>query len=244
MTVVMVVLVAVLLWMALYGLRRLPTLLSISAGFQARIRSVLPAVSLILWILFGIWAVNTLVSVDDYATVFIATALSIFALLFGWFILRDLVARIVFSARHPALQGTHIEAAGFSGRVVRAGMLGIQLRAQGGETIFLPYSSLAAGAVAEHPPERSADEFRLRVAIPGEANGEEAADLLKRHLLLSPWVNATRPPTVQVSGSGTDRFADVFFHCLNEEHALHIEESLRKAYGVRRPGKEESAAKN
>jgi len=243
MTIVIVALVAILLWMALYGLKRLPSLFSFSAGLQARIRSMLPAVSLIAWILFGIWAVRTIVPEEVYATTFIAVVLSMFVLLFGWFVLRDLVAGIVFSGRHPALRGVHIEASGFSGKVIHAGLLGIQLRGEAGETIFLPYSTLARASVAVHPPERTADEFRLQVAIPGEANGEEAADLLRRQMLLSPWVNAERPPTVQVSGSGEVRIAEVLYHCLNEEHALHVEELLRQTYRIQRPAEVWNAPK-
>jgi len=106
----------------------------------------------------------------------------------------------------------------------------MSLRAEGGETIFLPYSALAGEVLVEHPPERSADEFRLRLAIPGDANGDAAADALRSQLLLCPWVNPVRGPSVQVSGSGRERVADIVYHCLSEEHALHVDELLRRTY--------------
>jgi small-conductance mechanosensitive channel len=230
MTIALVVLVAVLLWGALHLIRRLPMVLALSTELQGRIRSVLPALSLMAWLLYGIWAVNTLFPANVYATVLIVAVLSIVVLLFGWFVLRELVAGIVFSARHPALQGNHIQAAGCAGRVIRMGMQGISLRAEGGETVFLPYSALVGEVLVEHPPERSADEFRLRLAIPGDANGDAAADALKSQLLLSPWVNPVRGPSVQVSGSGRERVADVVYHCLSEEHALRVDELLRRTY--------------
>ena len=230
MTILLVVVVALLLWGALIGLRRIPAMLSLSPALQAKIRSVLPAVSLTAWLLYIVWAVNTLIAVDEHATIVIVIALSMVVLLFGWFVLRDLVAGIVFVARHPSLRGVYIETAGQAGKVLRTGILGLQLRGDGGETVSLPYSALAGGVLVEHPPQRTAEEFRLRVAIPGEANGDETIELLRKRLLLSPWVNAAKPPTVQVSGSGQERVADIVYSSLNEEQALHVEESLRKAY--------------
>ena len=132
MTVVMVILGAALLWLALQGLKRLPMVLTLSPDIHARIRSVLPAVSLTAWLLFVVWAVHTLAPPDAYGGMVMVVVLSMFLLLFGWFVLRDLVAGVVFSARHPALQGVRIQAAGYGGRVTRRGLLGIHLRAEGG----------------------------------------------------------------------------------------------------------------
>jgi small-conductance mechanosensitive channel len=239
MTAALIVLVGLCLWLALAGIRRLPRLLSFSTELQARVRSAVPALSLSAWLLYGIWAIIVLAPADAPVHLLILGAVAILLLLFSWFVLRDLVAGIVFAARHPGLDGVQIQAGAVTGRVVHTGVLGIALRGEGGERISLPYSALAGATLVEQPPERSADEFRTRLAIPGDANGEEAGDDLRRRLLLLPWVNPVRPPTVQVSGSGRDRVAEVVYHCLSEEHALHVDEYLRQHYQRPSAGEEE-----
>jgi len=242
MTAVLVVLVGFCLWLGLAGIRRLPRLLSFSSELQARVRSAVPALSLTCWLLYGIWAIIVLAPADTPVHVLILAAVAVILLLFSWFVLRDLVAGIVFAAKHPALDGVHIQAGQVTGRVVRTGVLGLALRGEGGERISLPYSALAGATLVEHPPERSADEFRTRLAIPGDANGEEAGDDLRRRLLLLPWVNPVRPPAVQVSGSGHERVAEVVYHCLSQEHALHVDEYLRQHYQHPRSGEGEESS--
>jgi small-conductance mechanosensitive channel len=228
MRIIMVLAAGVALSFLLSGLLKLSHLVTMSDGLRRRVQTFLPGTMLLVSLAYYFWALTELFGSQSFYPVVVAGSLAIFLLLLVWFVLRDLVAGVVFATKHPALQGRRIEAENVSGQVLKVGLTGLRVRTDGGQILSVPYTRIAGRVLAEQFREQSADQFRCAVPVTRGDDTEVLRERLTREILLSPWVNPHLPLSVRIATKGTDRSAEVLFHSLNEHHAALVEERLRK----------------
>jgi hypothetical protein len=228
MRTILVLAVGVGLWFLLAGLLKLLHFTTLSDRLRQRIRTILPVAMLLISLAYYFWALKELFGGESFYPYVAAGSLAIVILLLVWFVMRDLVAGMVFVTKHPGLLGRRIEAESVSGQVLRVGPTGLRVRTDGGRVLSVPYTRIAGRVVAQQARERSADQFRCTVPVAGSDDTDLLREKLTREILLSPWVNPHLPLSVRIVATGTDRSAETVFHSLNEHHASLVEDRLRK----------------
>ncbi|MGB2958368.1 MAG: mechanosensitive ion channel domain-containing protein, partial [Bacteroidota bacterium] len=205
MKFIVVLVAGIALWLLLSGLVKLLNVITMSEDLRKRIRRVLPGMVLVLCLAYLLWSLNELLSREPFYPVIVAVSLSIVLLPFVWFLLRDLVAGVVFATKHPDVLGRRIEAKNVSGHVLKVGYTGLRVRADDGQILSVPYVRIVGQVVAEQSRQRSADQFRFTLPIPGEDDAEMLQERITREILLSPWVNLHLPHSVRIVRAGSDR---------------------------------------
>ncbi len=212
-------------------------LIPLSGTVRRKLARIRPGFFFLLWVLFGFWALQTLIADSPFYTVLAGGLVGVLVVLFAWFILRDLVAGVIFSTKHPDSLNRRIRAGGVTGRVLKAGLTGLQVAADGGEVLSVPYSNLVGEVAVENAQDQSLPRFRTTLSLAGISGDVDSVRKdIQKEILLSPWVNHRHLPSVRLLGGGDHRTAEVEFHCLNGHHAAMVDERLRSRYTVIRAG--------
>ncbi len=226
MTIILIVAAGALLWGVLFVVQRLVDRGRFSYGLKTRLRRLLPGATFTAWVLFSLWAMHQLLAEEEFYPLLAGGAVLLILGLFGWFVLRDTVAGVIFSSKNPNILHNRMKIGEMKGKVVKLGTTTLRLQSDTGELLSIPYSKVAGEAIAEYAREDIADRFSVRFAV---ADGEDAATLrqaMARELMLLPWVNHRQALGARIVTGPNGKAVEVSFHCLNREHAAKVEERL------------------
>jgi len=230
---IFVAIVGVALWFLIFAIRKLVDSIDMSSAARTRIRVLLPSGVFVAWTLFGLWAIERLFAEKSFQPVLLGGVALALAALFVWFLLRDVVAGIIFRTKHPNVLNHHLSVGNMKGKVIGLRSTTLQIQTDSGEQLSFPYSKIAGESITEFARSKTLDRFHFALPVEGDEDPEVLNRELRKELLLIPWVNHHIPPTVRLSSSDGRRVANVSFHCLNDEHASTIQERMRGAAAKR-----------
>lgn len=192
---------------------------------------LLMGVELLVWTGWLFWVVQSLVGNQQvYTWVTVGIAFLLFGLL-TWFLLRDVVAGIIFKLQHTLKLNQSIRVAEASGRLLRLGVTALVLESVSGERIKIPYTKLINEAVARNEASDVIESFDFSLQVPQSMTKDRWITTLQQQVLLLPWASAQRMPVVQwqEEDESTHTF-DLRVYSLNAYQAQKIESHLRHRY--------------
>lgn len=226
MNLIMIAAAGALLWGFLFVLQRIIDRGRLAPEFKTRLRKLFPGATFAAWVLFALWAMHNIFAGEQFYPLLVAGSVLLVLVLFGWFVLRDTVAGVVFASKNPNILNNRIKINEMKGKVVRLGTTTLRLQTDAGELLSIPYSKLAGEAIAEHAREDIADRFSVLLDVGEGSDPEEVRQVLARELVLLPWVNHRQSHGARIVQRDGGKRVEVSFHCLNREHAARIEERL------------------
>ncbi len=238
MTILIILLTALGIALVFRVLHWLLTPLTRRQLFWLRLSYLLMGVELLVWTGWLFWVIRQLVhnpAVYAYFTVGVAFLLMG---LMTWFLLRDVVAGIIFKLQHNLKLNQSVQVGradaptNRSGRLLRLGITSLVLESAG-ERVKIPYTQLINEAVARSEVSDVVEPFDFMLRVPAAQSRSHWIDTLGRQVLQLPWASAKRQPLVQWQ-SEDDHFHtfNVRIYSLNARHALLIESYLRRLYSV------------
>ena len=216
-----------------------------------RVSYLLMGVELLAWTGWLFWLIRRLVlneAVYEYFT--IGVAFLLFGLL-TWFLLRDVVAGIIFKLQHNLKLNQSLRVAGtpvagtpvagtpvagnsatsITGRLLRLGITTIVLESTTGERIRIPYTKLINETVARYEASDVIKPFDVLLQVPKTMSKDRWITALYRQILLLPWASTKRTPVVQWQGEDEHHHTfDLRIYCLSDTQAHRIESHLRHVY--------------
>lgn len=118
------------------------------------------------------------------------------------------------------------------GRIRRLGLRSVEVEAQDGHLMRLPYTGLARADVVVSSDETAARSHTFPVQVDGHDDIAALSEAMTTTALLSPWSSAQPAPTVRVverSESGV-RF-EVTVHPVDPAFVSRVEEAVRESVG-------------
>lgn len=238
MTVLIIFVGALAILLAFRGLHWLLSPLLRRQLFWLRISYLLMGVELLAWTGWLFWVVRQLVhnpAVYAYFTVGIAFLLMG---LLTWFLLRDVVAGIIFKLQHNLKLNQSVRVGrsdaptNRTGRLLRLGITALVLESAG-ERVKIPYTQLINEAVARSEMSEVIEPFDFMLRVPTSQSKSQWIDTLRKQVLLLPWASAKRVPLVRWQ-SEEEQFHtfSLRVYSLNARHALLIEGHLRHIYST------------
>ncbi len=241
MTVLIIIIAALAIFFAFRVLHWLLTPLLRRQLFWLRISYLLMGVELLAWTGWLFWVVRQLVhnpAVYAYFTVGIAFLLMG---LVTWFLLRDVVAGIIFKLQHNLKLNQSVRVGrsdaptNRSGRLLRLGVTSLVLESAG-ERVKIPYTQLINEAVARSEVSDVVEPFDFTLRVPTTQSKSQWMDTLGRQVLQLPWASAKRMPLVQWQSEEAQFYTfSLRVYSLNARHALLVESHLRHVYATANP---------
>jgi hypothetical protein len=223
--------IGILLWIVVSTGRKAIQATAHRSSKLQRILSVLPAVTIIAWYLYGLWLLRRWFSENSLYPIVILFYFAIPSLLVAWFILRDILAGAVFSGRTQFHLNHNIQCGDLSGRIIAKGITHLAVQTDNGGTARIPYSRLSGEIVTERSENTESDYYRIRLSVRGKKSPQFLQADLARDVRATPWASTATPPLVQLQKQ-TDISCEfeVLFRSLNSRHAARVERILRDAY--------------
>ncbi|MEQ9440229.1 MAG: mechanosensitive ion channel [Cyclobacteriaceae bacterium] len=197
---------------------------------------LLIGVEFFAWIVWLFWVIHHWVA-DPVIYIYLTISLAL--ILFGlltWFLLRDMMAGIIFKLQHNLRFQQSIQVGETSGRLLRLGLTSLVLESASGEQRKIPYTRLINQTVTRYDASEVANSFDFQLQVPQTATKDVWLGRLKQQLLLLPWCSVKKPPTIYWQKEDADTFTFVVrAYTLNEQYAHRIENYLKEQYPIASP---------
>ena len=194
---------------------------------------LLIGVEFFAWIIWLFWLLHQWV-MDPvmYTDLTFSLALIMFGLL-TWFLLRDMVAGIIFKLQHNLRSQQSIQLGDTRGRLQRLGLTSLVLESASGEQCKIPYTRLINQTVTRYDASEVANSFDFQLQVPQSATKDVWLDRLQQQLLLLPWSSVKKPPTIYWKTEDANTFTFVIrAYTLNAQYAHRIENYLKEQYPI------------
>lgn len=196
-----------------------------------RISPYMPGLAFAVWILYGFWLLQRWFAATPIFPAVLLFPLALLALLFVWFVLRDIIAGIVISGRRQLQVQHRIRFQDLSGKIIGRGMTHVTIRTDNGNLARIPYSRLSGEVVEERPEETASDYYSINLSIPKTGTPESLQTVLTREVLSIPWVSAGTAPVVRLKEQSEKSCNfEVLIRSLNPRHAARAERILKEIY--------------
>lgn len=227
-TMIMVLLAGVLLWALLKAGRQI--ILASIPHFPAlrRIIPLFPGISFIVWIVYAFWFAHVCFSGYEIYPILILALFILLAALFAWFVLRDIVAGVVFSTRNQFSLNHRISFGDTTGKIIGVGITRLVVRTDSGDTASIPYSRLSKEVVCERAEDTASDYYRILLKLEKTEPSDQLQSSITREVLCTPWASFGTTPIVRLKGEDDSAYDfEVLFKSLNSRHAARVERALR-----------------
>lgn len=209
--------------------------------------NALYVVEFALWMIWLFQALNSVIGrsqVYPFVTVGLAFLLLI---LLSWFVLRDIIAGIIFRLQHvprinqsiriiPVSDNRSGEETlnGYShttGRIVHLGITSLVLENGVGEQIKMPYSTVVNQSIAQYEASEFIKSYEFSLQLPKSATKDHLIKELRRQILLLPWSSTKQSPVIQWREENEQHYNfDILVYSLSTDYALQIENYLIQQY--------------
>jgi small-conductance mechanosensitive channel len=200
-------------------------------------KKYLPVVELATWIIFFTWAIQYLYNRGYLVTIVPLMIFIIIVLYLAWYILKDLIAGIVFKTSNTLAINDHITVAGVSGKVIEIGQNIMKIEHESGRIISIPYSKIAGEIIQMNFPSQSllSHSFLFRMELIYETEQVfEIIEKLRITILSLPWASQKKEPMIIIKAEGpNDILFAITVFSLDNGYFTRIEKFLEKEFNGR-----------
>jgi len=193
----------------------------------------LPATELVVWIAFLMWATQLLYHQGKIITFVPVIALIIILISLGWFLIRDLIAGVIFKSHKHFRLNDQITVSGVSGKIVSLGLHCIEIEDTHGHVTALPYS-LATGNIitrAHTSQNLLSHTFILKIKPVTGADSFQIIQSIRDTILTLPWSSQRKDPRITID-SQTESLITVSItvFSVNEIYLKKIESHMEEKF--------------
>jgi small-conductance mechanosensitive channel len=195
----------------------------------------LPATELFAWVAFLMWASQLLYSRGQIISIVPLLIFTIIIILLGWFLLKELVAGIIFRINNRYKINDYIHISGLSGRLLSVGLQCLEIEDAQGRIIAIPYSKVAGNIVSRAYPSQSilSHNFVLKIGRGDEANIFNLIEKLRKTILTLPWSAQKKEPKIEIADESEDSIAfRITIYSLDEVYFKKTEKHLEEKFGA------------
>jgi len=227
-TLIMILLTGFLLWALLKTGRQMVLALIPRFPSLKRVVPLLSVISFVIWIIYAFWLAHVYFSGYSTYPFLILSFFILLAALLAWFVLRDIVAGLVFSIRRQFSLNHRISFGDITGKIISMGITRMVVRTDSGDAASIPYSRLSSEVVCERAEDTASDYYRINLKLEKTEPPDQLQSSITREVLCSPWASFGTAPIVRLKGEdGSGRDFEVLFQSLNSQHAARVERALR-----------------
>lgn len=155
--------------------------------------------------------IDYLFSKSSYYEVIVISLIIIFIAFISWFLIRDLIAGIVFRTGNNFRSGSAVQFGNDKGKLLHMRASHIIIETREGKTIKIPYSRIANELISEHSDEGVREDSILIVRMPKSNAWNETESALRNILLNAPWRLLGSDPHVELIAE-EEEFYEVEIH--------------------------------
>lgn len=190
-------------------------------------------IEVLIWILFGLWAVATLFEESLYYRLVLFAIFIIISVWLGWFVVKDFIAGIVFKMNSNYSKGELLKIGETEGYVNKLNFLNIDLRNSEGETIKIPYSKLQNDKFTISNLHERTKVHNFEIEVSKEMALDEMTAKIKKMILQSFGVDLNINPRIIIKSETQDSWVmEIQIYLLNEKFKNIVAENLKTQLSI------------
>lgn len=198
---------------------------------QVRIDRLLSISEVLIWLVFIFWALFYTLEEKTYFPYLLYSLVIVIVLLFSWFILKDILAGLVFRFQNHHTRGQMISFEGLTGKIINLGLMQLQIENKG-SLIKVPYSKLS-GQIISEATDTQTSQSAIDITIKKPVPVDTAIDRLRFILLNCPWFSPRSEPVIQLAKDlGQEYVFQLTVHSLDEHQRRLLEKYVRENTGL------------
>ena len=200
-------------------------------GILKNLQKLMPLAGLIAWLIILFWAVNYLFNDKSYYYVIIISIIVVLSLTIGWFLLKDIIAGIIFRIQNNYSHGEYVQFGEISGQLDEMLLTHISVHTKDGKSIKIPYSKLSNEIISLKLETKSYENNRFIMDISRKFPREETENIILDLLNKSPWRLGSTLPSIKFLDMDKDHYSiEVQVQVRNQKHLNHIQDNLLKRF--------------
>lgn len=197
-----------------------------------RVRRILlryfPMMEFAIWLWFIFRASSVAFSQYPYHNIVMSAIALSLVLVFGWYLLRDLVAGMVIKTESSLEKDQFLKTELASGRIKRLGYRSVVLETDHGDKIRIPYTRLNKLLLTRPAEEEASQSHVIEMLVDRKHQAEMIKKDITSQLLNMPWVVTGSPPEVIVSAKDKVHFlVEIRFNVIKKDHVTLVEENIK-----------------
>lgn len=196
-----------------------------------RIHRILPVIEISVWFTFLSWFVFRFAEIKQAYAIIILTILIFLIFWISKFLLKELIAGIIFRSTGHYSQGDHINFQGQTGIIRRFRVNFIEAETPEGEILFIPYSQLAEEATIKKEGKEQTSAYTFLLETFRELSVDEMIQNVRSFILSLPWSSVKKMPGVILVEESEDQYLfEITVYPVQKNMAKKIEYELIKKY--------------
>jgi len=190
-----------------------------------------PLVEIISWIVFVFWAATALFIDGSFYPYIMAALFLITAILFVWFVFRDVFAGAIFRAQNDLNLGDYIKIGELSGQIKSVHSTHLEITSDNGQTIKIPYSRLSQDLISGMTTPEGMEEFTISLTVKKTMPKDEIEEKIRFEIANSSWCNYKNPPVIKLKNQNEEvTNFDILVYTLNQKHLRIVEKMLKEKF--------------
>ena len=167
----------------------------------------------------------------SYYYVIIISIIVVLSLTIGWFLLKDIIAGIIFRIQNNYSHGEYVQFGEISGQLDEMLLTHISVHTKDGKSIKIPYSKLSNEIISLKLETKSYENNRFIMDISRKFPREETENIIFDLLNKSPWRLGNTLPLIKFLDMDKDHYSiEVQVQVRNQKHLNHIQDNLLKRF--------------
>ncbi|MFC1734273.1 mechanosensitive ion channel domain-containing protein [candidate division KSB1 bacterium] len=195
------------------------------------IRRYFPVIEITTWILFFIWFFQYYLIRNLFFAGGIFFIFLVLMVIFAWFILKDYIVGVFFKLSGRLQLNDHINIKNFHGKITNLGNRFIEIEAETGETIFIPYHFATSEIILKADPSYTAISHSFQILTSKNESLAEIINSVREAILQLPWSSPKKEPQIHLNNEDDTSYKfNITVFSIAKEYLYLIEQQLRDQF--------------
>lgn len=196
------------------------------------IQMILPAVELLVWIVFFVWAIEFFMRKNQILALGMFVILLFMAFWVSRFSLRDIIAGVVFKAGSGIHLNENVQIGEYFGKVVKLKLHSLVLETEKGKTVFIPYNTAVDKIRLKPAAAETITSHSFEMHVPKGDDIIITMEKIRTAILQLPWSSVKREPGISLISETKSYYTlEITVYSLSKEYFYRIEEVIKKRFG-------------
>ncbi|MBI9035236.1 MAG: mechanosensitive ion channel [Bacteroidales bacterium] len=191
----------------------------------------LPFVELIIWVVLMGWAIPYLW--NDYRLYSLALSMILLMILFwtGWFLLKDLIAGVIFKSHKHFSKNEIITIDNVTGKIISFESRYVVLETLSGKNIHYPYSKLIGFVLSKANPAELIKSYKFKIRTSKENSLVSVMSDIKQDIVNLPWASVKKQAEVHLESEDDHAYTlELIVFSIQKEYLYRIEQYVKNKY--------------
>ncbi len=190
-------------------------------------------IEIFIWIAFTIFAIQKLSDSNQVYSFGLFILLMLVGFWILWFYLRNYISGGIFKLNRKFEISDTIQINEYQGKIKALGNHRLELEAENGEIIYIPYSELSNSVIVKLHPGEKVLSHSFTISTLNNKKSNEIQEEIRYEILSLPWSSIKNEPMVKlIHEDKANLVFEIIIYTLKKEYLFQMEQGIRSKFDV------------